>query len=260
VACAIEDNIVNQTVLIFKGGQGIGKSTFMTNLIPKSLKTYFYSGNLNPESKDSVIQLAETLICMLDELDSLSKYKESSLKEMITKSDIRIRRPYARYAVKMIRHASLCGSVNHDTILHDPSGSRRYLIQSVTSIDYTNKLDMDKVYAQSLHMFKSKYKYWFDGKDIEMINTENKRYEVQTIEEELMLKYFDKTSKDAQGSRKMRATEILEEVYNNKLPANAHSAKIRIGVALSKHQFEYTESNGSKYWWVKQKRFPIDIP
>ncbi len=241
------DTIVNQTVLILKGGQGVGKSSFLQKMIPDSLRDYFYSGNLNPDSKDSVIHLAETFICMLDELDSLSKYKESALKEMITKADIRIRRPYARYAVKMVRHASLCGSVNHNAILHDPSGSRRYLIHTVEKINYEHDISMDKVFTQALHLFKSGVKYWFDGKDIDVINTHNQRYEVQTIEEELLLKHFKKSSRDESGARKMRASEILEEIYKNKLPANAHSAKIRIGIALSKHQFEHSELNGSKY-------------
>lgn len=256
---ALVDKVVNQTVLIFKGAQGLGKSRFQSRLIPEALKNYFYSGSLNPDSKDSVIQLSESICCMLDELDSLSKYKESALKEMITKADIRVRRPYARYAVKMVRHASLCGSVNHEAVLHDPSGSRRYLIHSVTQINYQHDIPMDKVYAQALHLFNSGFKYWFDGKDIEMINEENKRYENQTIEEELLLKYFNKMSKEDMEASRMRATEILELAYQNKLPSNAHAAKIRMGIALSKHQFEYTESGGSKYWYVKQKRFPLDL-
>ena len=259
VASAIKDHIVNQTVLIFKGGQGLGKSTFIQGLVPNQLRDYFYSGNLNPNSKDSVIQLSESILCNLDELDSLSKYKESALKEMITKADIRIRRPYARYATKMVRHASLCGSVNHSAILHDPSGSRRYLIQSVKSIQYQHSIPIDKVYAQALHLFETGFKYWFEGEDIEMVNSQNRRYEVQTIEEELLLKHFKKASKNEQLAQKMRATELLSEIYRNKLPANAHSAKIRIGVALSKHQFEYTEANGSKYWWVVRKHFPTEV-
>lgn len=259
VASAIKDNIVNQTVLIFKGGQGLGKSTFIGGLVPEELKNYFYSGSLNPDTKDSVIQLSESILCNLDELDSLSKYKESALKEMITKADIRIRRPYARYATKMVRHASLCGSVNHSAILHDPSGSRRYLINTVKSINYKHTISMEKVYAQALHLFKTGFKYWFDGEDIELVNTQNRKYEVQTIEEELLLKLFKKSSKHEQLAQKMRATELLSEIYRNKLPANAHSAKIRIGVALSKHQFEYTEANGSKYWWVVRKHFPTEL-
>jgi predicted P-loop ATPase len=259
VGSGIKDNIVNQTVLIFKGGQGLGKSTFIQGLIPKELKNYFYNGNLNPDSKDSVIQLSESILCNLDELDSLSKYKESALKEMITKADIRIRRPYARYATKMVRHASLCGSVNHSAILHDPSGSRRYLIHTVKSINYQHSIPMDKVYVQALHLFNNGFKYWFDGEDIELVNTQNRKYEVQTIEEELLLKHFKKASKNEQLAQKLRATELLTEIYRDKLPANAHSAKIRIGVALSKNKFEYTEANGSKYWWIVRKHFPIDL-
>jgi len=252
------DSIVNQTVLILKGGQGVGKSTFLNKLIPDTLKDYFYSGNLNPDSKDSVIHLAETFICMLDELDSLSKYKESALKEMITKADIRIRRPYARYAVRMVRHASLCGSVNHNALLHDSSGSRRYLIHTVKSIRYQHTIPMDKVYAQAFHLYKSGFKYWFDGEDIAMINEYNTQYQVQTVEEELLLEHFEKATKEEQFVEKKRPTEIMNIIFKNKLPSNAHSSKIRIGNALSKHDFESCTIKGSKFWYVKPKRFTYE--
>lgn len=247
VASAMVGSIVNQTVLILKGGQGVGKSTFLQKLVPDKLNEYFYSGNFDPDSKDSVINLAETFICMLDELDSLSKYKESALKEIITKADIRIRRPYGRYATKMVRNASLCGSVNHSSILHDPSGSRRYLIHTVKNIQYQHSIPMDKVYAQALSLFNDGFKYWFDGDDITMINEQNRLYQVQTIEEELLLDHFEKAAQDEQLVEKKRATDILSILYKNKLPSNAHSSKIRIGNALSKHGFESCMIKGSKF-------------
>lgn len=84
VASIKEKDVVNQTVLILQGGQGVGKSTFLLGLAPKELSDYVFSGNLNPNNKDSIIQLSETIICQLDELETLTKYKEGALKELIT--------------------------------------------------------------------------------------------------------------------------------------------------------------------------------
>lgn len=73
VACSIDDSVVNQTVLIFKGKQGIGKSTYLLNLVPGPLQSYIYSGVLNPSDKDTMSNLAECFLINLDELETLTK-------------------------------------------------------------------------------------------------------------------------------------------------------------------------------------------
>lgn len=253
VASALEDDVVNQTVLILQGGQGIGKSTFLLGLCPDTLSEYVYSGNLNPGNKDSIINLSETIICQLDELETLTKYKEGALKELITKSEIRIRRPYGRFADKMTRHASLCGSINQGTMLHDPTGSRRFLIHKVRGIQYQHEVNIDKVYAQALHLFKEGFQYWFDGEEIRRINAHNKQFETQSVEEELLLQHYRKAKAGAAGADRMRATEILKRINEGSLPSGSHGASIRLGQALSKHNFNCTRSKGSTYWWVRRK-------
>jgi len=253
VASVKEEEVVNQTVLILQGGQGVGKSTFLLGLAPEELTDYVFSGNLNPNNKDSIIQLSETIICQLDELETLTKYKEGALKELITKSEIRVRRPYARYADKLTRFASLCGSINQGTMLHDPTGSRRFLIHQVYDINYQHDINMTKVYSQALHLYKKGFKYWFDGKEIQQINRHNKQFETQSVEEELLLEHFEKAEKGDDKANKYTATQILEKLHEGKLPSNSHGASIRLGQALSKHNFYNTRSKGSTYWWVRSK-------
>ena len=159
VASGLEESVVNHCVLILQGGQGIGKTTFLLGLIPPALGEYVYSGTLNPADKDTMIHLSETLLINLDELETLTKYKEGALKEIITKSEIRIRRPYGRFSEKLIRRASLCGSVNDGAVLQDPTGSRRFLIHSVKSIQYNHRVDMDQVFSQALHLYTSGFQY-----------------------------------------------------------------------------------------------------
>jgi predicted P-loop ATPase len=253
VASVLEKDVVNQTVLILQGRQGCGKSTFLLGLAPDKLNEYVFSGNLNPNNKDSIIQLAETIICQLDELETLTKYKEGALKELITKSEIRVRRPYARFHDKLTRYASLCGSINQGTMLHDPTGSRRFLIHRVKDINYQHNIDIDKVYSQALHLYNEGFKYWFDGKGIQRINAHNKQFETQSVEEELLLEHYEKADKGDPNASKYTATQILEKLHKGNLPSNSHGASIRLGQALSKHDFEYTRSKGSTYWWVTSK-------
>lgn len=253
VASVKEQEVVNQTVLILQGGQGIGKSTFLLGLAPDELTDYVFSGNLNPNNKDSVIQLSETIICQLDELETLTKYKEGALKELITKSEIRVRRPYARYADKLTRFSSLCGSINQGTMLHDPTGSRRFLIHRVSDINYQHNIDMTKVYSQALHLYKKGFKYWFDGNEIQQINRHNKQFETQSVEEELLLEHFEKAEKSDQQAKRYTATQILEKLHGGGLPSSSHRAVTRLGQALSKHGYQSVKSQGSKYYLVHKK-------
>ncbi len=244
VASALQDSVVNHCVMILQGGQGIGKTTYLLGLVPYTLRDYVYSGTLNPADKDTMIHLSETLLINLDELETLTKYKEGALKEIITKSEIRIRRPYGRFSEKLTRRASLCGSVNDGAVLKDPTGSRRFLIHSVESIRYDHDVDMDKVYSQALHLFKSGFQYWFNGGDIQRIHSHNQQFENMSAEEELLLEHFEKADPANASCKKLSATKILEQIYRERLPSNVHSAKIRMGQALSKHGFTSVNRSG----------------
>ena len=41
VACVLDEKQVNQTVIVFSGKQGLGKTTWMEKLMPKQLKPAF---------------------------------------------------------------------------------------------------------------------------------------------------------------------------------------------------------------------------
>ena len=251
VGCAIDDAVINHTVLILKGKQGVGKSSFLLNLPPKELRGYIYSGVLNPSDKDTMSNLAECFLINLDELETLSKFKEGALKEIITKSSIRIRRPYSRFSENLTRHASFTGSVNHTNILHDSTGSRRFLIHEATSIDYEHDIDINLVWAQAYALFKSNYKFYFDMEEIKKVNSQNSAYEVNSVEEELLLKNFEPADKNNKNPIKRTATDILTEIQGGDIPKNSRGASITLGRALSKHNFEFSMIKGSKYYHVK---------
>jgi len=71
--------------------------------------------------------------------------KKPNQKEIITKKTLRYREAYGHFSNNYTRHASFKGSVNHNAILHDSSGSRRFFGHECTAIDYQHHLDMDSV-------------------------------------------------------------------------------------------------------------------
>jgi hypothetical protein len=69
-------------------------------LVPDALEGYLYSGIVNPNNKDTLINLSENLIINLDELENLNKTELGSLKALITQSAIRLRKAYGIYNEK----------------------------------------------------------------------------------------------------------------------------------------------------------------
>jgi len=252
VAGATIDKVVNQTVLLFMGKQGLGKSMFFRTLIPKKLNKYLTDTPPVPGSKDSDIQLAEALLILMDEFADMMKYQNAAKKEMITKSEIRLRRPFGRFSDKMVRHASLCGSANETGILNDPTGSRRYLIHKVESINYSHEIDMDMVFSEAYHLLNEGFQYWFDLDEIKRVHSHNRQFEDQSMEEELILKYFEAVNPNDPLATKYTSSEIVEMLHKKTGFPNSHSSKVKVGHALTKHKFQSTRAKGLTRWAVRK--------
>lgn len=256
VACAYDPSIVNHTVLIFSSKQGLGKTTFLMNIIPKELKEYVYSGALNPDSKDSTIHLSECLLINLDEIDTLNRGQISSLKEIITRGSIKIRKPFGHHADNLIRRASFCGSVNNKEFLNDNSGNRRFNCHDVVFIDYKKNVDLELVYSQAFHLFKNKFKFWFEGEDIDEITAHNEQFQSVTFEEELLLKYYEPVA-PSDTNLFLSATDIAAVFAENVKVNITNSFKQNLGKALAKHKFVRVKKNGRWVYALKNKPFQI---
>lgn len=252
VGCAIDDKTINHTVIVFSGNQGIGKTTWMLNLIPSQLKDYCYSGTINPNNKDTLINLSECIFINLDELENLNRSEIGTLKEIITKSQIRMRRAYGHNNESMIRRASLGGSVNTAQFLNDTTGSRRFLCFEVLEILYNHNIDMADVFAQALHLYNSGHKFWFDKEEIKTITASNEQYQMKTAEEELLLTWFEKPTDDFNISY-LSTSEIASKL-NSFAKINITNSTINLlGKALHKHQYERSKHKGRYVYKVREK-------
>ena len=212
VACLLQDNIINHTVIVFSGKQGIGKTTWMENLVPQYLKNHLFSGTINPNNKDTLIHLAECMLINLDELENLNRTEIGSLKEILTKTHIRVRKAYGHNNESLPRRASFVGSVNTAQFLNDTTGSRRFLCFEVTDIQYQHHIVIDNVYSQALHLYKTGFRFWFDKSEIESITSNNEQYQIRSVEEELLLTWFQPV---ILGSEKESSTGGPEDVVGS---------------------------------------------
>ena len=128
-------------VLVFVGKQGIGKTKFLSSLLPFEFRDHIVTGHeLDTKNKDSIIKALSCWICELGELDSTFKKSEiSSLKAFLSNETDIIRLPYGRTELRMKRSTVFCGSVNGADFLKDRTGNRRYLPVNVKSVVPLNK-------------------------------------------------------------------------------------------------------------------------
>lgn len=250
----------NQTALVLTGTQGAFKTTWLNLLCPPILsKNYHFCGkiNINLESKDTVILLAEKLIINLDDqLRKLNNRDSETVKTLISQGEITVRKPYGQYNSELPRRASFCGSINGREFLTDTTGSRRFLPFEVEAIDIktAQSIDINLVWAEAMQLYKSGYKYYFDAEEINDLFKGNEDFQIFTSEYELLLEYFEipeDTDTDTQYLTSTTIASKLEGYSHQSININ------KLGEAINKVGFKKVDKrvNGSprKLWAVKEK-------
>lgn len=244
VASLLNDDVVNQWCFVLTGKEGIFKTTFLNNLVPKKLRMdYLYSSPFNFENKDHFKYLWMKMLINLDELARFSRTDEGILKTILSEPRPAVRLPYGEFDTKMYRKASFCGSTNVKHFLKDETGSRRFLVFEIENITMDQSFNLDLIYAQAIGLYKNGFRYWFDYTDNNKTNTRNIDFHDTTIEEDLINQYIRMPAsheiKSNTGFDWMTPTSInIRLVTESKSRVNVNeSTKKRIGLVLAKLGF-----------------------
>ena len=144
--------------LVFKGNQGIGKST-----VAKKLGVNWFNDSIsNIDNKDGVEGLLGSWIIELGEMQATRKADNEAIKAFISRTEDIIRLPYKKRKESFPRQCVFCATTNNEEFLKDRTGARRFwiLICNAT-IDTTgqrlDKLDrnyIDQLWAEVLFKYK----------------------------------------------------------------------------------------------------------
>ncbi len=253
VICAIEKEKINKHCLVLANGdQHSGKSTFIQNLIPKKLNNYI-AEDIGTD-KDSRIKMCKNLIINLEELSVIGKTEVNFLKSLISKVFINERLPYERRAENLPRICSFIGSTNMVDFLTDETGSVRWIIFDVIgriNFAYSKTVDIDKVWAQAYYLAYTDKNFEPELTPQDILDNEvrNERYTSLTIEQEMVLKYFEK-SDDLEHFN--TSTDILTKLF----PLGLKLSREKIGKALSGYRFKRIKhSQRQVYGYLAKPKF-----
>ena len=143
-------------VLTLSGRQGIGKTTWIEQLLPAAGRSTWNKGGivLNMRDKDSLTTALSAWICELGELDATFKKSDiEALKAFITQTTDSIRPPYARKTNDYARGTIFYATVNEQQFLQD-SENRRFWILEVDHFR-NGQLDAAQLWAEVKQIYLS---------------------------------------------------------------------------------------------------------
>lgn len=148
--------------VIFKGRQGLGKSTFLQLL---ALDSDWFNDSLDSLDSDKSAQsLMGSWIIELAELKSLARTAGGvdSVKRFLTATQDKLRLPYERRADIFLRQCVFAGTTNRDDFLSDETGNRRFLVIEAGVNEPTKSLfvpeameDIKAAWAETVHIYKT---------------------------------------------------------------------------------------------------------
>ena len=248
----------NQAVPLLISEQGWNKTTFCEMLLPPEL-SFGYTGNLQLSNKNLVFQqMAQMLLINLDEFNQISpRVQQGFLKNIITLSSVKTKRPYGRHVEDFPRRASFIATTNETKVLADPTGSRRFLAVQLTGpIDVSTRPNYEQLYAQAMDALHEHVPTFFNEEQTKQIVESNRRFCEKTAAEMFFLDHFEPAADDKEGEW-MTATAILEYLKSEvgisllqNISAVAFGRRLTHMGNLTKDEKEY----GNAYLVKRKKR------
>lgn len=201
-------------VLTLQGPQGIGKTTWITKLMPEGqMRNDFIKRDhhLDAGNKDSIIGAVSHLIVEIGELDSSFRKDVARLKGFLTNDCDKLRPPYAKGEVELDRRTVFAATVNDEQFLVDSTGNTRFWVISVKSLDYQHELDMQQLFAQLKGELDRDAKWWLAAHEEKALDEYNLRHRsVNAIEERVA----DNVDHDLIGEagKFMTPSEVLKAI------------------------------------------------
>ena len=217
----------NSTSPLLVGPQGYRKSTFCRLIPPPCLQAYYTDSIDFGRKRDAELFLNRFALINIDEFDQITTTQQAFLKHILQKPVVNTRRPNATAVQELRRYASFIATSNHQDLLTDTSGSRRFICINVTGpIDLEHPVDYEQLYAQAIQALYADERYWFDAEEEAILTEHNQEFEETPAVEQLFQVYFRPAEKGEEGEW-LLAADILQRIQK--------SSKIRLSTGQISH-------------------------
>ena len=147
VARALQPGIKADAMLVLEGLQEAGKSSLFRVIGGE----YFTDDVHDLSSKDAVMAIARAWIVELPELSSLGRAEVELVKAFLSRQVDRIRPPYGRAIVELLRRCVFGGTTNRADYLKDDTGNRRFWPVAVGRVDLDAlRVDREQLLAEAV--------------------------------------------------------------------------------------------------------------
>jgi predicted P-loop ATPase len=243
----------NALTPLLTGRQGCGKTRFCKILLPPALRDY-YNDKLNFKNEfDLNIALTSFALINIDEFDKTTNSQQIVLKYLLSSSDVKFRPPYGKTIQFYRRYTSFIGTTNQPKPLVDPTGSRRFVCVEVTgNINFEDNLEHEQLFAQALHLFNNKERFWLNDKEIQTLIEENEPYQRLNDLVEMIGETF-RRPKDNEGAKWWSLGDISQFLASRYQNFDPDTSFQKIGNALNDVQFNFESKRKSthmEYWLI----------
>lgn len=179
VARVFEPGVEMQSMLVLWGEQGTKKSTFFKTLAMH--EEWYSESKVDMESKDGQLMLLGPWIVEVAELAGMSKASVEHVKVFIAEAWSRFRKPFGRLTERHPRRCVLAGSANHEHVLRDSSGSRRFWLVEAPALHVGALVDVrEQLWAEAVVEYRAGTRWWDEGEEVQATNARNERHYERT--------------------------------------------------------------------------------
>lgn len=253
VARVVRPGCKVDTMVVFEGGQGIGKSTALIELFGQD----WYVDVIEPPShKDFYITLQGVLCVEIGEMQSFARAELTQVKQAITRRNDKFRAPYEAAASDHLRQSVFVGTTNADTYLMDPTGGRRFLPVRCGTVELSYiRENREQLWAEAKVRFERGFRWWDFPRDAAAAAQDQRYVEdswVEPIEEWLAGRaagaatYEDieledwRAGEPVRGVRSASTTDIMRRALQIEISKHTRQEQMRVGQIMR------------RLGWVKQ--------
>ena len=197
--------------------QGWGKSQFAKMLVPPQLRLFF-SDTFNLAQEDACLRrMTAYMLINVDEVDRFAGRRMPMFKNLVQLSAVSMKRAYHSQMEEKERMASFIATSNRRYLLHDETGSRRFIcVELAHAIDVDTPLDYEQLYAEAMAALAAGERCWFDEEETRLLEAHNAAYSVRCGVWDLLRHHFEVCAVPEAGSAEgeFEALWSAAEVYD----------------------------------------------